>query len=150
MFDENDLLHELSRDPRREKAGREFVEGLTKKAFVGEMAAAFGQHVKDHAPEIGAALVGAALAAGGQYLANRKGKKGTSSQQRAARALVDETSKSTEGYDGRMNHAKAKAMSEMSDIMADHPVRGSLNAIPAGAGIGTALVALTRKIRSMT
>ena len=147
MFDEKDFLHELSRDGERSRIGAEYFRGLRKTA--NPVAQAISDQVKMHAPQIAAAVAGATIAGIGQYMASKPGKDGSASiQQRAAERMVEETKNAPNDYSGRMAKARAKAMKEMSDIMADHPGRSMVHALPAGATAGVALAAMAKRIRS--
>jgi hypothetical protein len=141
------FLRALSNGGFRKEAG----VGNFARAALGEVAKA----VRDHAPEIGAALVGAVALGGGQYLMSRPrdGGKAPSLDQLANRA-IDRSSKDLEAK-AKLEHrplsfregtqaAIASAASRVADVGARHPGTTALMAAPVGA---TAALALLRFIR---
>jgi hypothetical protein len=118
---------------------------LEKKAASGELIQHTAQFLKSHSKEIAGALVGAALAGGAQYMANKPGKDGKKSLQQK---LGDESVKATKdskSFSGQVAHASAKAVKEVSDLFAKHPVKGALTMIPTGAAGGVAVAKLLTK-----
>ena len=125
-------------------AEHDFIQAMTqeKKAGLADATAGF---VRSHSKEIGSALVGATLATVAQYVMNRPGKDGLSAQQKGYRSLTRSAEESlkdseTPSFSSELSHATNKGMSDISDVLAKHPVKGALLAAPGGAGVGLALL----------
>lgn len=101
--------------------------------------------IAPHVPTLAAGLVGGAAASGLQYLANKKRKNGKpSAQQEIAKNLSDKT-KDSKNFSGQVAHASSKAVKEIADIFAKHPVKGALMAFPVGAAGGASIARLLKK-----
>lgn len=142
-MNELDFIDALcDKSTKRDTAAREF---LTRVKTAGS-SQAVTQFVRQHAQEIGSALVGAGLATGAQYFANKEGKGGKPSVQQVAARSLEEKQKGVEQKakrEGRelsfregMQSATAPSASRASDVLAKHPVKGALLAAPAGAAAG--------------
>jgi K+-transporting ATPase c subunit len=132
-----------------------FIRALSKTAGVKDFAqAAAGttaKYVRDHAQEIGAALVGAAAAGGGQYMLSRPrdGGKRLSLDQSSTRAALRSTQalesqakkeKRPLTYREELQSAVTPAMARVADADAKHPGKSALLAVPAGALAGLAIL----------
>ena len=137
-MDDFDFLNALTDKEFKRKAVAEEVFGKQKTSGIMDL-------VKGKAPEIGAALAGAGLASGAQYLMNRKPPGGKSVEQRAATAFLasSEAVKDQAERDNRpltfredMTDAIAPSSKRMADVLARHPVKGAVLVAPVGALAG--------------
>jgi hypothetical protein len=90
--------------------------------------------------------IGAGLATGVQYLRNRKGANGKTSEQSRADDRLKKLQADSKGNDqdfGKKKElAQAKYDKEVAGIMAKHPLRGALSSALAGAGGAATLTAM--------
>lgn len=137
-MDDFDFLNALTDKDFKRKAVSEEVFGKQKMSSLMDV-------LKGRAPEIGAAVAGAGLATGAQYLMNRKPPGGRSAQQRAASAFLASTEavKDQAERDNRpltfredMTDAMAPSSKRMADVLAKHPVKGAVLVAPVGALAG--------------
>jgi hypothetical protein len=128
-----------------DKSDAEAFLAVIKQAGVADIAVATSKFVREHAVDIGAALVGAAAIAGGQYMATRPGKNGRSSDQgvsdwavKTTKNSIDEDRKAGRepGFGKELAHATAKGGSEVSKVMTKHPGKAALMMAPVGASLG--------------
>jgi hypothetical protein len=132
--------------------------GLQKEAGVGEYAKAtanvLAKAIRDRAPQIGAAMIGAAAAGGGQYLMSRPRSGGRPSvDQSASRAAARATAgmaaeakkdKRPLSFREDIQAATAPAVSAVADVGARHPGKAALLAAPAGALAGLAILKMIK------
>jgi len=143
MDDEN--FFDALADPQHE-AKREAQAFFAKKAAVPALAQAGVEFVRQHATQIGAALAGGAALTAGQYALNKRKKDGSASPQQKAQTALLNAAQSSADEAKSLGHpmtfkqdlglATAKGMKDVSDVLARHPGKGALLALPAGAAAG--------------
>ena len=51
------------------------------------------------------------------------------------------------GFKERLNLAAAPAVSDIADVMSEHPVRGAMMAAPVGVGFGMGALSLLKQLK---
>ena len=150
-MNERDIIYALSDQAYRRRSSEAYVK--TAGAF-GEgargMAKWVGQKVVQNAPEIAAAITGAAITGTWQYAASRPRKGGKLSLDQISTRAVDAATRSSveqAAKDGRplsyheeIQKAVVPALTGIADAGAKHPGKSALMAVPAGAIAGLALL----------
>ena len=152
-----DVINALTdKEPRREMA-REFLKSAGIGSSAGAVAAKALSLAAQHKPEIAAALGGALLLGGGQYLMSRPrdgGKRPSHDQESsrsdlAATRAFDASSKKSGkelGYVEGVQRAMGPAKVQIADLNAKHPVQSAIPAASMGALTGLAILkALTKE-----
>jgi hypothetical protein len=142
------------RDIKRKVAAREFL-GRIKTAAIKDLASTL---LKTHGDHLAAGLGGAAVAVGTQYILNRERDGKPSLQQVfSQRNLSDALARKAEAkrehrpmtFNEEVSVATTPALANLSDVMAKHPARGALSAIPVGVGMGMLGLAGLKFLKSL-
>lgn len=150
-MNELDIINALSDKEPRRQAALEFLKTSSFGGTMKSLAEVGAQKVRENAVPIAAALGGAALAAGGQYLMSRPrdgGKKPsidqltTSAAQKATDSMASEAKKSRRplSYREEVQKATAPALTGIANANTKHPGKSALVAAPFGAAAGLALL----------
>lgn len=133
----------------------DFFDALAHRPIEGEVllrklktANAASDFIRKNAVPIAGALAGGAILGTKQYLDSRPGPSGKSSDQettqRMEKAMQDrmdglKQQGKTPGFSDEMASHGSKTLKGMADVLAKHPGRGALMALPAGLSMGWAI-----------
>lgn len=155
-MNELDFLKALGEDRFPAKEASDFFSEMRKEAGTAKVIAQKGaEFLSKNKVQLLGSAIGAAAATGLQYMANKKGKDGPSSQRSSAEKNL---AKSTENQDSmqaagkepgmlsELGHSRSKATADVSKVLEKHPKRGALLAAPVGAAVGGGLASLGKHL----
>lgn len=147
-MDERDLIDELTGGDLRRAHATVFLSRVKTAGWRDAAKAPFKtvvQFVKENPKQVAGALIGGALTGAAQYRMNKTDSSGTSAEQRTTRLAEEMHQRSVRaarsrgedpGFVSDLAGATTSGARGISDVLAKHPGKGALLAVPLGVSLG--------------